>query len=313
MSNSRWSIVLAGGQGERMAAAIEQWLGERRPKQFCAFSQGLTMLEHTFLRARGVVAAEQIVTVIGRDHRRYVEELGSEIPGVVLEQPHRAGTAAGLLLPLSWVMARDPDAVVCVLPSDHFVNPPGQFRKLLDYAMTLAARTPEALFLFGAQPTHPECDYGWIASAPREDRWESLARPVVSFHEKPTEQFALQYFDAGYLWNTFIIAAKASAIWRAATSTVPEVIGRLDPVVSELSRLDVTPTDVHHAVNDAYRTMPELDFSRDVIEKFDGPVGVIPLYDVEWNDWGRPERIVESLAKTGEILALEMTGHARAG
>ncbi|HEX5400504.1 MAG TPA: hypothetical protein VFY06_15765, partial [Verrucomicrobiae bacterium] len=32
-----WSIVLAGGEGERLRALTKRWLGKHRPKQYCAF------------------------------------------------------------------------------------------------------------------------------------------------------------------------------------------------------------------------------------------------------------------------------------
>jgi mannose-1-phosphate guanylyltransferase len=66
----RWAVVLAGGDGQRMAAFIRRWLGHPRPKQYCAFSGRRTMLEHTLDRARTVVAPARIVTVINVDHRR---------------------------------------------------------------------------------------------------------------------------------------------------------------------------------------------------------------------------------------------------
>jgi len=33
-----WSIVLAGGEGKRLAPMVKRWLGEERPKQYCTFT-----------------------------------------------------------------------------------------------------------------------------------------------------------------------------------------------------------------------------------------------------------------------------------
>jgi mannose-1-phosphate guanylyltransferase len=48
----RWAVILAGGEGERMRAAITSWLGTHRPKQYCSFVGSRSMLEHTVDRAR---------------------------------------------------------------------------------------------------------------------------------------------------------------------------------------------------------------------------------------------------------------------
>ncbi len=39
-----WSIVLAGGEGERLRPFVERWLGRHRPKQYCAFVGTRSML-----------------------------------------------------------------------------------------------------------------------------------------------------------------------------------------------------------------------------------------------------------------------------
>ena len=42
-----WSIILAGGEGERTRPFIEQWLGGHKPKQYCTFVGKRSMLQHT--------------------------------------------------------------------------------------------------------------------------------------------------------------------------------------------------------------------------------------------------------------------------
>jgi len=42
-----WSIILAGGEGERTRPFIERWLGYHRPKQYCSFVGNRSMLQHT--------------------------------------------------------------------------------------------------------------------------------------------------------------------------------------------------------------------------------------------------------------------------
>src|SRR5581483_3133715 len=93
--------------------------GERRPKQYCRFLGSRSMLEHTAARAAAVCSRENIVTVIGRGHGRYLKEQRAPLPGLVIEQPCNRDTAPGIFLPLSYVMAADPEATVLVFPSDN--------------------------------------------------------------------------------------------------------------------------------------------------------------------------------------------------
>ncbi|TKS59515.1 MAG: mannose-1-phosphate guanylyltransferase [Nitrospira sp.] len=64
-----WSIVLAGGEGKRLAPMIKRWLGEERPKQYCAFTGTRSMLQHTVDRADCLTVPEQRVTVVGAHYQ----------------------------------------------------------------------------------------------------------------------------------------------------------------------------------------------------------------------------------------------------
>ena len=46
--NKLWSIVLAGGEGERVRLLVQRWLGQRRPKQYCTYVGTRSMFQYTF-------------------------------------------------------------------------------------------------------------------------------------------------------------------------------------------------------------------------------------------------------------------------
>jgi hypothetical protein len=50
-SDGHWSIILAGGDGERISADTHRWKGRAIPKQYCAFAGKRSMLQHTLARA----------------------------------------------------------------------------------------------------------------------------------------------------------------------------------------------------------------------------------------------------------------------
>src|SRR5262245_12082336 len=110
-TQDRWVIVLAGGEGDRMRALTEARYGGRRPKQYCSFTGGRTMIEHTYDRALDAAPPERIVTIIGRGHARYLlEPRLINVPGLVIEQPENLDTGPGVFLPLAKILAFDPDA-----------------------------------------------------------------------------------------------------------------------------------------------------------------------------------------------------------
>lgn len=64
-----WSVILAGGEGERMRSLIEQWLGSHKPKQYCTFVGTRSMLQHTVDRAASLTPPIRTVAVVAREHR----------------------------------------------------------------------------------------------------------------------------------------------------------------------------------------------------------------------------------------------------
>lgn len=91
LARARRGIILAGGEGKRMRHLINSWLGGSQPKQYCAFVGSRSMFQHTIDRARSVVSEEHIVTIIARNHRKFLSESANgDLPGLVIEQPRGA-------------------------------------------------------------------------------------------------------------------------------------------------------------------------------------------------------------------------------
>lgn len=160
---SPWSIVLAGGKGERLASFIERWLGRPVPKQYCAFVGERSMLQHTLERASRVSRTEDIVTVVAREHKGYWKSQASGgLARGLVTQPVNRDTAAGIFLPLARVRHQDPEATVAIFPSDHFIHPQRRFTAAVKAAVRAASELPHRIVLLGVRPDEPEPDYGWI-------------------------------------------------------------------------------------------------------------------------------------------------------
>lgn len=286
----RWSVVLSGGDGERMQVFIRTLLGRSRPKQYCAFTGGRTMLEHTLDRAVAVAEPRRVITVINPDHRIFLERPRRlDIPGRVVVQPRRCDTGPGVFFPLTIVAANDPEAVVVVLPSDHFIHPNELFQAALDEAFALIRRQPGLIVLLAAAPDAAECDYGWIL--PGERISGSRASLVSLFKEKPGPEEASVLHRRGGLWNTMIVVARAAALWDAAREFQPAMLARF-----ALLRPCVGKAEEAEALELAYRNMPSVNFSRDLLERAAARTAVLPMRGVRWTDWGRPQRVLRTLA-----------------
>jgi mannose-1-phosphate guanylyltransferase/CheY-like chemotaxis protein len=290
-----WAVVLAGGEGRRLRPLVRHIHGEERPKQYATLVGARSLLGRTLDRTSLLVAAERTVVVTVRRHRRYLADAlaGRTVP--VLAQPGDRGTAAGIMLPVHWIMQRDPDATVALFPSDHFVAEDRRFMAHVADVAAFVETDPARVVLVGVEATEPETEYGWIAPA------EPLARigattvsRVARFIEKPPARIARACLEAGALWNTFVVIARASALADATHQLLPHVHDTLQPVVPLLG----TARGVA-ALRRAYAALPPASFSSAVLERCGPALAVSRLTGATWCDWGSPQRVVRSLQHLG--------------
>ena len=215
-----------------------------------------------------------------------------DVPGRIVEQPANRDTAAGVFLPLTYILQQDREATVVLLPSDHFVADPYRFQRNLRRALKCAERRPDRLFLLAATPAGPEPDYGWLRTEPGE-AGESLLN-VTEFLEKPDAQTAKRFYAEGCLWNTMVLAGKVTTLWDLGWRLIPEVVARLEA----LRELIGTPLE-ESALRGIYADMPKANFSRDFLQKIPDRLSAVAMEDVGWSDWGRPQRVQESLHGLG--------------
>jgi mannose-1-phosphate guanylyltransferase len=297
--------VLAGGEGERTRAFIEERLGYARPKQYCAFTGSRSLFQHTVDRADALASPTCRVVVAAPEHRGYLrEQLSGREGGEVLLQPRARGTGVGVFLGVTSVLARDPSATVVIYPSDHFVYPESAFLNVVRTAVRSAERFANGPVLLGVRPSGPEIDYGWILPSPGPT--DDPALRVEAFLEKPTRRAAEEALRKGGLWNTLIVASRAAALWELGWRTVPEI---MPAFVRFREAVGAGGDDA--ALEEIYPGLPSRDFSADVLERASDRLRVLEMSGVWWNDWGRPERILETLralersAELPEPLALE--------
>lgn len=289
--SSTWSIILAGGEGTRLADYVRQRFGEPVPKQYCTFTGTRSMLEHTVDRALAFAPPSRTVTIVGGHHRAVALRQLEGRSGHVLCQPESRDTGAGTMFPLAYIHRWDPDALVSIFPADHYIAPEAAFTEVMTRAQQMARRWSDRVITLGVTPEEPDADYGYITVGPRIAGSVGL-RQVRGFVEKPDVDRARRLCRKGAMWNTMIVCATASALWNLARATQPEMMDAFDAFLPRIGEADEAK-----AVAQLFERLPRVNLSRDMFERAPARLLAMPLEGVAWSDWGRPERIEETLAQ----------------
>lgn len=294
---SLWVIVLAGGEGARLAPLTTALHGEPTPKQFAVIRGEHSLLQNTLLRARAVAPWERIVVVATRPHAERARQQSHALgPVTVLEQPANLGTGPGLLLPLQHIRRADPGARVLILPSDHHVGRPGLFEDALEDLVSPTV-VDDWVVLLGIEPDWPETEFGWILPGRLLTMRPPVLRSVVRFVEKPTPTTAAELLRQKALWNSLVLTGTAESLWALAEERLPHHAQRFAALGKATGEVKV---------HQLYADLPAADFSRAVLARAGGrQLAVATAPPCGWSDWGTPQRVFESLAGTRDLERLQ--------
>ncbi len=269
MSNV-YAVIMAGGAGTRF------WPASRalRPKQLLPLGGNSeeSLLAATVRRLRPLVPESRVVIVTGE---HLADATQRAVPGVphaqILREPAPRNTAPCIAWANAVISKLDPNAIVMVLPSDHFIADEAHFLEVLSAAIASAERGH--VTTVGIVPTRPETGYGYIevGSALGEHAFH-----VARFVEKPDRARAEGFVAAGptkYLWNAgmfFFRAADMSALMKRHLPSVAEGAARI--------------CDEPAALREVFPTLQSISIDHGVMEKAEG-LAVVPG-EFGWNDVG---------------------------
>lgn len=292
-----WGLVLAGGEGKRLATFVQQVRGDSLPKQYVNFTGKRSMIEHTFHRVERLIPRPRVMTVISERHLESAEvrrQLADRGRNTVIVQPANKDTGVGILLPLTYLHKRCPDATVAVFPSDHFILEEERFVDHVNLAARAVHHDPSRIVLLGMEAQWAETEYGYVVPTDISGHIDLCScRKAAHFVEKPDLAQARSLVAAGALWNTMIMVFKVDTLLRNIQALYPEVASRFH----ELSAAIGTSAE-GNKVKEIYRDLRPLNFSKDILEKipthFPSAVAVLPVLGVTWSDWGSPQRLLET-------------------
>src|SRR5258708_1298875 len=283
----RWAVVLAGGDGTRLQSLTREIAGDRRPKQFCSFFGGETLLTQTRARLESLFHVSRELFVVSRSHETYYrEELRNVDESRIISQPLNRGTGVAVAVALVHVLQRDPDAVVVLVPCDHYYSDDEAFRRAIGSVISSAEQYPDAIVLLGAEARYAEIEYGWIeAGSAISDTPVPLFR-VNRFWEKPSVLQAQELLRRGCHWNTFVTAGRARTFLDVLCTGIPHVVLAINNAV------------VDNDLERAYQDIPAVDLSRQVFAPQPHRSLIVRAVTTGWADLGSPSRVMEILART---------------
>lgn len=282
-SGQAWAIVLAGGDGTRLRNLTVDRSGNMVPKQFCSLHGGASLLAQTFARAESVVGRERITTVVTATHRPYWQDWLPFLPSEnVVVQPMNRGTGIGILLPTLRILERDPEATVVIMPSDHHIIDEYILEAAMRRALDKVRGYRNGVALLGIEADEPDPELGYIVRTKRGDGFAQIQQ----FVEKPARQEALRLCRLGALWNSFILVGRAESIVQLYLARWAETV----------ASLRATDRD-YVALVRAYRKLPQLDFSRDIVTGQEQRIGVAPVPSCGWSDLGTPRGLAHALTR----------------
>lgn len=277
-----YAVILAGGVGSR----FWPFSRELEPKQFMKVIGEESLLQATILRLKGVVhpAYTYIVTNNIYFHEVKAQAAGSGIPdkNIILE-PEGKNTAPAIGLCARLISRIDKDALLLVLPSDHYVKNAGNFKKTLKKAIACAKR--DLLVTIGIKPGVASTGYGYIKAGAQVKAGKGAEYfRVEKFLEKPDLNKARKYFkDRHFYWNSGMFVWKA----RVFLEEVKKYLPKLD---ANLKRID--------SVKDIPKVWPQIEaISVDYgIMEHSRRIALIPA-TFYWTDLGSWDALAEIFPK----------------
>ncbi len=274
-------VIMAGGSGTRF------WPQSRKeqPKQLLRLAGPRTMIQDTVDRVAGFISAQEMWVVTNRQQAVETARQLPEVPAdQILIEPCGRNTAPCIGLAAIRLLARDPKAIMLVMPADHVIGTKAQFEAAVRRALGLVESDPKALVLFGVPPTYPAEGFGYIERGMALGN-QTASYHVASFREKPNREEAEEFLATGqFYWNCGIFVWRAERILEALAEHEPEIFQKLKALQPSIGT-----ANWDHALEELFPKMKSISIDYAVLERAPG-VSVVEA-PFSWDDVGSWEAL----------------------
>ncbi|QYA25351.1 mannose-1-phosphate guanylyltransferase [Gramella sp. MT6] len=269
-----YAILMAGGVGSRF------WPSSKasNPKQFIdILGVGETLFQTTFKRLSGLIPAENIYVLT---NKKYVDMIKEQIPHIkdeqIVPEPEMRNTAPSILLGALKIYKKNPNSLIVVAPSDHWIKEEADFMDAIQSAFDYAEED-DRLITLGIQPSSPNTGYGYIKYD--KDAGEPL-RKVERFTEKPGLKKAEKFLEEGnYVWNAGIFIWSTKFIVASFKEHLPEMYSLFEKGDEMWNKKEEKAF-----LEEYYTQAANISIDYGIMEKSDS-VFVIPV-SFSWSDLG---------------------------
>lgn len=257
-----YGVIMAGGGGTRF------WPLSRRelPKQFLNLTGKDILVNETFDRLLPSIKGGDIfvVTNVSYAEKTFAMMDGRIEKTHILAEPAARNTAACIGYAAMEIVKKYGDGVMCVVPSDHYIQDEAAFTKTIDRAISLAEEK-NCLVTIGITPTFPSPGYGYIRKQAVKEELATDYSLVEEFVEKPAEEIARYYLEEGnYVWNSGMFVWKASLILQYFQRLLPDIYDCLQEIGDAMGTLK------EQAVLDkVYPHIPKISIDYGIMERAD--------------------------------------------
>lgn len=292
MNKNYYAILMAGGVGSRFWPVSTAEF----PKQFHdMLGSGDTLIQKTFSRLSKLIPSENILILTNEKYNQIVlDQLPMVKQEQVLLEPAMRNTAPCILYASLKIQQQNPDAVMVVAPSDHWIEDEQAFTENLQSCFNFCSKE-NALMTLGIQPTFPNTGFGYIEFDKTDT---NPIKKVSQFREKPDYETAKSFLESGnFLWNGGIF------IW--SVKAITEAFEKFQPQMNNLFQKGMpsynTPDEVNF-INQNYSEAENISIDYAVMENAKN-VFVLPA-TFDWNDLGTWGSLHEKLNKDDKSNAV---------
>jgi len=277
MFDHYYAVIMAGGGGTRLWPLSRQ----AQPKQMLRFLEERSLFEISVERLEGIFPPDRILVVTVEDQAKILHEQCPSIPiENFLLEPMPRGTASVIGLAGIALKQRDPEAVMAVLTSDHFIGNEEGFRDILTTAFEVAV--DGYLVTLGISPTYAATGYGYIQQGNliRKYREHEVFR-AIRFKEKPdTEQALAMLMSGNHSWNSGMFVWRVDKILGEIAQQMPDLSRKLDEIAFVWGTVNQD-----QVLEQLWKSIRPVTIDYGIMENAEN-VSVIPVENLQWNDVG---------------------------